>query len=126
MNNADVTEKALVALTECAVKLGADLNSLRVLSPFQMLKIIKEKVIRLSPENTPFDELENQPLIFKINYGHHMGVSKDEIARRLNLPLKKVNDCLWFYNNKSPRHKETYKDKVTNFINSQKHVDNKR
>lgn len=126
MNNAEILDKALVALTECAVKLGADLNSLKIVSPFQMLKIIKEKVVRLSPETVPFDELENQFLIFKVNYGHHMGVSKEEIARRLNVSMKKVNDCLWFYDNKSPRHKETYKEKVTKFINSQKHVDNQR
>jgi hypothetical protein len=119
MSNTDMAAHACVALTEAALKIGVDLNGLKAVTPLILLKAIKDKVATYSTGPIPFDELENQFLIFKINYAHHFGVPKEEIMRRLNVSAKVVSDSLWYYNNKGFRHKVTYKEKITDFLNKQ-------
>ncbi len=119
MSDTDYSARACVALTKAALEIEVDLNSLKTVTPLILLKAIREKVISRISEPVPFDELENQPLIFKINYAHHMGVPREEIIRRLSVDSKKVNDCLWFYNNKSVRHTITYKEKIIQFLKDQ-------
>ncbi len=89
-------DKSLFALKECALKLGIEMNSLDVVTPFTLLRALKEKVFSESSEPVPFTELENKALVFKINYAHHFGISKEDLDhlfdkyhRGENAPLHK-------------------------------------
>lgn len=114
------TVSNIIALKECALQMNIDLNSLPKLTEFTLLQALKTKVYSDITEPIPFDELENKSLSFKINYAHYFGVSKEEICERLNTTRQYVRDVLWYYSNKSYRQKKTYKEKIEEYLLSNK------
>lgn len=76
-------------------------------SPEQLDELCFKNEIPMDLQNVP------KSIMFRVNFLHHQGKTKEEIMELLSIDAKKVTDCRWHYDNKN------YKSKIVKFLNSQ-------
>ena len=76
--------------------------------------------VATKPKEIELADIEHKPLVFKINFLHHKGFNRAQIMEMLGVKSKQVVDNVWLYYNKSYRHASTYKEKIEQFLESQK------
>lgn len=88
----------------------------KVIKFLENQKLKRERKKNVTEGPTPYYELEDCSITFKVNYAYYFGVPKQDVISKLGITNKRYIDVTWKYDN------ENYKQRIINFLESNKAV----